>query len=319
MSQAHLSYNHLVRVFVQYVNYSNITLKGPSGAAGKNQTAVSDKAIAPDVEARINAEVLRCPECGRCSACTEKTSRRKLCKDRLEVRERLVAGICKIAPTGPDKSKKTSKKRKAEPAATSTKKASTTAVASKSPATAASKGTGAKKSPKLMMKKANGQLKPRITSNGNKRMAIPDELFPEFCQRIGARGTGERVNLLTQFVEDHPTISIRQVTIKFSEITVRDRPAWVPEPEKKQGRAFMFYLRPRFYKYLPDNERPADWEALAEEDERKWQEEKLREATDKKRKEEKMKDMMEGTESEDGTSTDADAGMPPTKKAKVSD
>lgn len=301
---------------MQYVNYSNITLKGPSGAGAKNQNsqaADTSKAIVADIEARINAEVLRCPECGRCSACTEKTTRRKLCKDRLEVRERLIAAVCNVPPSGPDKGKKASKKRKAESASTSTKKPSTTA-GSKS---ASPKAVAAKKSPKLMMKQANGQLKPRITSNGNKRMAIPDELFPEFCQRIGAHGTGERVNVINQFVEDHPTISIRQVTIKLSEITTRDRPAWIPEPEKKQGRAFMFYLRPRFYKYLPANERPADWEALAEEDERKWQEEEAQAATDKKKKEEKMKDMMEGTDSDDGSSMNG--GMPPAKKAKVSE
>lgn len=224
---------------MQYVNYSNITLKGPGGAA-KNQF---DKAVVSDIETRINEEILRCPECGRCSACTEKTTRRKLCKDRLEVRDRLIASLCKKAPpSGPEKGKKTSKKRKAEPPTNSSKKPppSTTASAAKSAAAVASKAAASgKKSPKLMMKKANGQLKPRITSNGNKRMAIPDDLFPEFCKRIGAHGTGERVNVINQFVEDHPTISIRQVTIRLSEITTRDRPTWIPEPEKKQGRAFM--------------------------------------------------------------------------------
>lgn len=210
----------------------------------------------------------------------------------------------KKAPMGEhDKNKKTSKKRKAETSSNS-KKATTSPPA-------AGKGASGKKSPKLMMKKANGQLKPRITSNGNKRMSIPDELFPEFCHRIGAHGTGERVNVINQFVEDHPTISIRQVTIKLSEITTRDRPAWIPEPEKKQGRAFMFYLRPRYYKHLPPHERPEGWEAYAEEDERKWQEEKVKAASEKKQK---ATDENNSDDDETGT----DDGMPPKKKTKVS-
>ena len=134
----------------QYVNYSNITLKGLGTAGGKNQTA--DNAVASDIEAKINAEILRCPECGRCSACTEKTARRKLCKERLDVREKLIAAVCKVPSSAQEKGKKTSKKRKAEPASNSNKKAPTTA-ASKSPP-AGSKGGGGKKSPKLMMKKA---------------------------------------------------------------------------------------------------------------------------------------------------------------------
>ena len=51
-----------------------------------------------------------------------------------------------------------------------------------------------------------------------------------------------------------------------------------PEPEKKQGRAFMFYLRPKFYKYLPPDERPNDWEKYAAEDEIKWRQEQEEES-----------------------------------------
>ena len=176
-----------------------------------------------------------------------------------------------------------------------------------------------KKSPKLMIKKSNGQLKTRVTSNGNKRMAIPEELFPEFCRRIGANGTGERVAVINQFVEEHPTISIRQVTMKMSEITQRERPPWIPEPEKKQGagRAFMFYLRPRFYRYLAEDDRPDNWEEAAAEDEQKWQEEKLKAASDKKLKDENMKDTMEGDSDEADADLDGDDLEPPKKKSKA--
>ena len=127
------------------------------------------------------------------------------------------------------------------------------------------------------MKTANGQVKQRVTSQGNKRMAIPDEHFPEFCRRIGANGTAERMKLINQFAEEHPTVSVRQVTLKLGEITTKTVPGCITQPaerEKKAGRAFVFYLRPRYYKYLPPEERPADWEKYAALDEQAWQEEK---------------------------------------------
>lgn len=250
--------------------------------------------------------VLRVPECGVCNSCTEKTSRRKLCKDRLDVREKLMGTVFKkVASADPEKSKK-SKKRKAEQSS-NPKKGSKTSSGTAAP-------SAAKKAPKPLMKKANGLVKARITSNGNKRMAIPDDLLPEFCRRIGAHGTGERLNLINQFVDDYPTVSIRQVTIKMSEVTTKDRPHWIPEPEKKQGRAFMFYLRPRFYPLLPEEERPEGWEAAAAEDEQKWQEEKKKAASEKKLKEEKSND-MESAEESDEAALDPE---PPKKKVKVS-
>ncbi|CAB9513014.1 ISWI chromatin-remodeling complex ATPase ISW2 [Seminavis robusta] len=255
----------------QYVNYSNISLS----VKGKN-VAAEKAGVCSDLEERINQAVLRVPECGVCVYCTEKTSRRKLCRDRLDVREELIAAaLKKEGLTDPNNNKAkpaavNPKKRKAEPAQP-TKKA---------PPKAAPKNPGPKKP--LMIKQANGKLKQRVTSNGNKRMAIPDEVFPEFCRRIGAAGTGERNTLINQFVEDNPTISLRQVSIKMSEITTKDRPAWIPPPEKKGGRAFMFYLRPRHYKHLPPNERPEGWEVYAAEDERKFQEEQVKKKDDKK-------------------------------------
>ena len=162
-----------------------------------------------------------------------------------------------------DEKKNGGKKRKSEKAA------------SQAPKKAKTSSTGAKKKPPpKMMKKANGQLKPRVTSQGNKRMSIPEDLFPEFCRRIGANGTGERMKLINKFAEDFPTVSVRQVTLRLGEITTRDLPKGIPPLEKKGGRAFMFYLLPRFYKFLPEDERPEEWEKRAEEDERKYQEEK---------------------------------------------
>ena len=84
------------------------------------------------------------------------------------------------------------------------------------------------------------------------------------------------MNLINQFAEEHPNISVRQITIRLGEITTKDMPKCITQPTQKKGvgRAFMFFLRPRFYKYLPEEDRPQEWERYAEEDERKWQEEK---------------------------------------------
>lgn len=137
------------------------------------------------------------------------------------------------------------------------------------------------------MKNSSGQLKPRVTSQGNKRMSIPDELFPQFCRRIGAGGTGERMKLINQFAEENPTVSVRQVTLRLGEITTKEIPKCVTpiEREKRAGRAFMFYLRPRFYKFLPPDERPDGWEQCAEEDDTKWQQEQQDKNAGKQKKE----------------------------------
>merc|ERR1719223_229620 len=110
---------------------------------------------------------------------------------------------------------------------------------------------------------------------GNKRMAVPDELLPDFCRRIGAKGTRKRMDTINEFVKDNPSVSIRQVTFKFAEISTKDRPECIPKPEKPKGkgRAFTFYLRPRFYHLLPQDERPADWQKHAKLDEILWKEE----------------------------------------------
>jgi len=121
--------------------------------------------------------------------------------------------------------------------------------------------------PQYLMKNADGQLRPRITSQGNKAMAIPEDLFPVFCQFVTADGVWKRENLVEAFVNSHPLISMRQVSIKLADITTRNRPACVGPPTGKTGRAVVFYLRPRYYKYLRPEQRPPDWERYAEADE----------------------------------------------------
>ena len=285
------------------MNYSNVTLK----EGGK----VDDPLITSgeDIEAKINADVLKVPECGECQACLD-DSCHKLCDQRMEARKKLLRAEAKRLAKGGGK--RGSKKRKHE--ATQNPKPKS----SKSPPP-----TGKRK----MMKKANGVLTPRVTSQGNKRMSIPDELFPDFCRRIGAHGTGERMKLINGFVEAHPSISVRQVTMKFSEITTRTMPSWMPVPEKK-GRAFMFYLRPRFYHLLPEDERPENWQKHASDDEVLWKEEKLQKEKEKNQKDEKMKSMIEdsgksapASEAESVVEAelaeDDSVGEPPKKKGKV--
>lgn len=270
----------------QYVNYSNITLKagGPhSGNPGSVMNGVIEKAV--DIEAKINPLILRIPECGECSHCLDKKSR-KLCIKRQEVRKGLLEAEPKMEfssmPSemngecnGP-KIKKGSKKRKFDG----------------SPSVDGSRKGSILQNPKKK-KKLSSTFTNRVTSLGNKRMSIPDELLPEFCRMIGATGTNERVRVINQFALEHPETSVRQVTFKFSEVTTRTLPGCVPEQEKKGGRAFMFYLRPRYYHLLPEGERPNDWEKYAQEDEILWKEEQRAEAIEKTKKEQKIRDMME--------------------------
>jgi len=245
----------------QYVNYSQITIKpGTPATTGQDPKTGMTIKDAIEMEATINRKVLAVPPCRQCDHCLN--SNTKPCVKRLETRAKLLAEVrdAAAAKSGPDSAKK-SKKRKADV----------------SPKQSAEKSAApANKKKKLMIVKPDGTVKPRNTSQGNKPMAIPTELFPEFCRRIGPSGTGGRMKLINGFVEDNPHISVRQVTIRFGEITTRERPECVTEvkvPPKKVGRAFMFFLRPAFYKYLPESDRPADWERYAEEDERLYEHE----------------------------------------------
>jgi hypothetical protein len=240
----------------QYVNYSNITLKagGPNTSTGEALTLTTTLG-GEDIEAKINLSVLRVPECGVCSSCTDPNSR-KLCLRRLDARKRLIAleerRIKEAAARGQKIKSPKAKKRKLDDSS-STKKTPTIA-----------------KKKKKLMKKANGELGPRVTSQGNKRMEIPEELFPEFCRRIGARGTNERMKVINTFVEENPTISVRQVTLKFAEITTKERPDWVTGDEKLR---FVFYLRPKFYPLVPESDLPEGWQKMTAEDEILWDKE----------------------------------------------
>ena len=259
----------------QYVNYSCIGLRPATGA-----TATKDKEVADEIkqgielEARINKEVLKVPICGQCVNCT--TSNTKLCLMRLTVRNRLLKDAGKTVGTSSakkDEKKKPSKKRKYETSTASPKAKPKAPAVTKSSSTAISSASKRKK--KLMMVKSDGQLKVRVTSQGNKRMSIPDELFPEFCRRITAYGTCERQSLINKFIEENPTISNRQVTMKLAEITVKTRPKCVPTPDHKVSR-FMIFLRPAFYKHLRPEDRPDGWEPYAAADEILYNEEQKR-------------------------------------------
>merc|ERR1712127_358706 len=93
-------------------------------------------------------------------------------------------------------------------------------------------------------------------------------------------------------------------TFKFAELTTKDLPGCVPKPEKPKGkgRAFTFFLRPRYYKLLPPEERPNDWEKYAKEDEVLYEEECKKAEEEKAIKDQQMKDMMGN-----GTSSKSDS------------
>ena len=176
------------------------------------------------------------------------------------------------------------------------------------------------------------------SGKGSIPMSIPQTLMPEFCRRISAQGTKARMDVINGFAKDYPETSIRQATFKFMEVTTRERPSCVAPPEKSRmlGRSVMFYLRPRFYHMLPENERPDGWEEEAKADELLWQEEREAKAKSKARDEQKMRELMADKtgrlddESEDlsvseinastvdtGSSTDDDDERPIKKKMKI--
>jgi SWI/SNF-related matrix-associated actin-dependent regulator of chromatin subfamily A member 5 len=268
----------------QYVNYSNITLRAGGPNSKDGQMVVSKGLNGDDIEGRINQAILKVPECRICPACKDSRLRR-LCEARLRVRKELLVSET-LKMEAEIKKGKVGSKRKVEavpvtkgPSVTSPKPVITIA-----------------KKPQIGIKK-----KPRVTSQGNKRMAIPMEIFPDFCKRIGARGTGQRMKLINTFVEDYPDVSVRQVTIKFSDVTTKDCPPGVTPPEKKGGRAFQFYLRPKFYKYLgPEDYKPDHWQELMADDEALFareEEEKLVAKKNSKEKQISSKDMISETTS----------------------
>jgi len=134
-------------------------------------------------------------------------------------------------------------------------------------------------------------MRRHVTSLGNKRMSVPDELVPEFAKRIGVDGTNKRSQIINNFALDYPDASVRQITIKFTQITTKTRPPCAKEmvQEKRRGKGAVFYLRPRMYKLLPEIDRPEDWEKYAEEDEILYQKEEQEKKEDEKHKDDSSK------------------------------
>jgi hypothetical protein len=306
----------------QYVNYSSITLKaGGAASGGKDETTGLTLQDEIRLEDKINKEVLKVPICGHCENCT--VFKTKLCVDRMTVRNQVIADETQRFSNKDTPKKKASKKRKANgPDSPNFEMLPPSSKTGPKAATISSAGGVAPPSKKqLMMKSADGELKRRVTSQGNKPLAIPEELLPEFCRRISPQGTAERTKLINQFIADHPTISNRQVNMKFNDCVVKDLPGCIPEDQAtttvagRKGRAFVFFLRPRCYKYLPENERPVDWEKYAEADEVAYQEEKAREKEEKQKSKSESFRLSIGTEASNAdsstgeflTGTDAEA------------
>jgi hypothetical protein len=310
----------------QYINYSNITLKGPAGSAAQNGEEKKQLEVLPEIEsgemeAKVSKRILLVPECGHCENCNGKSGGiRKLCLKRLEARKRLVAeetaalekihGIKRptIIPKTNAKKRKFSgdddegSKKKIKKALSSNESSGLTRKRSRS--------SNSLSKPKVKVDE-NGIVKKHVTSLGNKKMAVPDDALPMLCGMIGAKGTGERMKVINEFAARHPTVSVRQATIKVAEITVREPPACVDLTGVKL-RAFMFYLRPAFYKYLPPEERPENWEKYAEDDEAKYRAEygnSIKRSSKKKSVDADSidsSDRMSGADTADATDDDAD-------------
>lgn len=240
----------------QYVNYSNITLK-----AGGPHSGEEDVAGVYDVEKEIASAILQVPKCGACASCMDDLST-KLCANRLERRLEVLADAeAKLMKADGGKRKSSAKKRPVS------------IESAKNPAPAKKQ----KKKPASSLAKTNPNHK------GSIRMAVTDELLPELCRRIGSNGTNKRMKTIEEFSRDFPGASVRQVTFKFAEITTRDRPSCVTaKPERSgPGRSFDFYLCPRLYHLLPEDERPQDWETFASADEIRYKEELLKDGEEK--------------------------------------
>jgi hypothetical protein len=235
----------------QYVNYSHISLK--SGGQLMSVDGALPLVNGLDIEGYVQAGVLSVPKCGICKSCNDGGAR-KLCEQRLEVRNKLLADFLKKT-----KESKVVSKRDVESNGDNDK--STVSKGKRKLETSVSNNS--QSSAKVSI--ATIKKSPSITSHGNKRMSIPEDLLPHLCRKIGACGTRKRMQTIEDFCKEFPAVSVRQATFKFAEITTLNRPACIPEPPKPKGkgRAFLFLLRPRLYHLLPENERPNDWEKYA--------------------------------------------------------
>lgn len=334
----------------QYVNYSHIVLKagGPRAGLNKNGTGYG-----VDLEARINTAVLAIPDCGECKVSTKwciltlhhffyvldsfichffdfvaqfclDPKGRKLCVNRRSVRRELFEEEMIRVPiqNAEEIKEQDSKKGNSNDPTRERKKPGRKKGWSKAMADSSPNG-----------RKNPGKAPGRGPGKGSVPMTIPDSLLPEYCRRITAEGTDKRVDVINGFAQDHPQVSIRQSTIKFVDLTTKDRPSCLGEIKKEdrkgmgKGRKVKFYLRPKFYHLLSDNERPEGWEEAARQDELLFQEEEKSKAKAKKENEEKLRALMDD-KSEDETqdsvntsilSTDTYAeDEPPGKKQKTS-
>jgi hypothetical protein len=99
--------------------------------------------------------------------------------------------------------------------------------------------------------------------------------------------------------------------MKFTEITTKDCPTGITPPEKRSGRAFQFYLRPKFYSYLrPEDRKPENWEELMAKDDILFAQEEEQRILELHTKAQTMKDMISETAStRSHTSDNADPDM----------
>ena len=272
----------------QYVNYSHITLKAGGPRAGLDSRG---KGYGVDLEERINTAVLAIPECGECKFCLDPTTR-KICAKRRECRRDLIEEEMIRVPAH----KTTYEEIKAMKPSQIYKPVKER------------KKPGRKKGWSDAMDKSPDYKKPKGQSKGSVPMAVPDRLVPEFCRLISVNGTNQRLETINSFVNSHPAISARQTTIKFQELTMKERPSCVPEPEKKigKGRSVTFYLRPRFYHLLPEEDRPDGWEEAAQDDEVRWQQECV---AAKAKAEKKQAKKVAKAEDMDGEESDGDSTL----------
>mmetsp|Transcript_31886 Transcript_31886/g.66859 ORF Transcript_31886/g.66859 Transcript_31886/m.66859 type:complete len:1528 (-) Transcript_31886:307-4890(-) len=259
----------------QYVNYSHITLRGGGPRAALNK---SGKGYGVDLEASINKAVLTIPECGECKFCIDPNTR-KICVKRRDVRRDLIEEEMIRVPVQQPVDHEA---KQAKPSSNSYKPVKER------------KKPGRKKGWNKAIESSPGYKKTKGASKGSIPMSLPEELLPEFCRRISANGTNQRMEVINGFTKDHPQTSARQATIKFTELTTKDRPSCIPPPPKKvgKGRSITFYVRPRYYHMLSEDERPTGWEEEAEADESLWQEEQEAKAKVKAASDQKMRAMI---------------------------
>jgi len=233
----------------QYVNYSHITLKAGGPRAALNR---SGRGYGVDLEERINKACLAIPECGECKFCLDPMTR-KICANRRRIRRDMIEEEMIHVPM----QRPTYEEIKAMKPSQVYKPAKDR------------KKPGRKKGWSDGMGKSPDRKRAKGISKGNKAMSMPDSLLPEFAALIGANGSNQRVEIINGFARNHQSVSARQVTMKFQEVATKDRPACIPPPEKTKGkgRSVTFYLRPRFYHLLPEEDRPDGWEEAAKEDE----------------------------------------------------